>query len=69
VLCPLIKETKRNIVPEIQKRNTKYIPHYNRRRIAGHLIVTLQKLYRLIKYQRKNNNILDKLRQYIMNGI
>jgi hypothetical protein len=41
---PLIQEIKRNIVFRRYKREaTAYIPHYSRNRIAGHLLITIQK--------------------------
>jgi hypothetical protein len=42
-----------------------YIPHYSRNRIAGHLLITIQKLISLKKYQGKCSNILEMLRQCI----
>ena len=69
-VMPLIQEIKRNIVFRRYKRETTaYIPHYSRNRIAGHLLITIQKLISLKKYQGKCSNILEMLRQCIMNVI
>jgi hypothetical protein len=69
-VMPLIQEIKRNIVFRIYKsETTAYIPHYSRNRIAGHLLITIQKLISLKKYEGKCSNILEMLRQCIMNVI
>jgi hypothetical protein len=69
-VIPLIQEIKRNTVFRRYKRETRvYIPHYSRNRIAGHLLIRIQKLISLKKYQGKCSNILEMLRQCIMSVI
>jgi hypothetical protein len=69
-VMPLIQEIKKTIVFKRYKRETTaYIPQYSRKRIAGHLLITIQKLISLKKYQGKCSNILEILRQCIMNVI